>query len=258
MKFHFNFNNVLFFGFLFLNFIFFNKNIFAQAKKNDSPLTPYNPFPEMSLVKGGKAQFGNDKGEENERPTFASQMRSFYLDNQAITVAQFRLFARINRYITTAEMQGFSEKLVNNNTNDNKNNENKTQKINGAYWEYPLGKNAPKAKSEEPARHLSWADARAFAIWLEKRLPTEFELEFALQNTEKYEFEASFAEGLFWHWSESSFSKYDAQSYYDKNNKNPLRVIKGGAGKNRASARIAQNPNQTFYELVFRCARDEK
>lgn len=246
-------NKLLFFSILFL----LNTNAFAQNKKNDSPLTPYNPFPEMSLVKGGKAQFGNDKGEENERPMFNSQMRSFYLDNQAITVAQFRLFARINRYITTAEKQGFSEKLV----NDNK-TENKTEKINGAYWEFPLGKNAPKAKSEEPARHLSWADARAFAIWLEKRLPTEFELEFALQsvekNAEKYEFESSFSEGLFWHWSESSFAKYDAQSYYDKNNKNPLRVIKGGAGKNRASARIAQNPNQTLYELVFRCARDEK
>ncbi len=256
MKFYFN-KNSLFKGTICIIALIFMSNyahIFAQ---NTSPVTRYNPYPDMSYIKGGKANFGNDKGEDNEKPSFGSQIRPFYLDNQPITVAQFRLFARINRYITSAEIQGFSEKfLEKNNTKDPK-----TEKIQSAYWEYPQGKNMPKAQNNEPARHLTWQDAHAYATWINKRLPTEFELEYALQmiekNSENTQNIMQMLNGEAWHWSDSAFTKYDAQGYYEKNNKNPLRVIKGGAGKQRSAARMAQQPEKTFFDVIFRCAKDE-
>lgn len=144
-------------------------------------------YTKMVYFEGGTITIGSINGPENEQPTFEMKIKPFYLDKNLVTVAEFRTFVEETAHVTEADKFGDSGVFMF--------EQNKWTLLPGANWEFPLGKDQVRAIDNHPVTHVSWNDARAYASWIGKRLPTEFEWEFAAKNgknsSEKYAWGAS-------------------------------------------------------------------
>lgn len=102
------------------------------------------------------------------------EVKSFLIDKNLVTVADFEAFAKATGYRTEAEKFGNAAVL------------DKTTKqwtlVDGADFRFPLGRNHPRAKPDHPATQVSWNDAVAYTKWKGKRLPTQWEWELAAKN----------------------------------------------------------------------------
>ena len=125
----------------------------------------------MVFIKGGKFNFGSDTGLEREKPEREAIIQSFLIDKNLVTVEDFRNFVNESNYITEAEVFGnaivFDDSI------------NTWQLIDGANWEYPLGKLKPIALDNHPVTQVSWNDALAYCNFCDKTLPNEVQWEYA-------------------------------------------------------------------------------
>lgn len=128
----------------------------------------------MVYFKGGTILIGSNDGEANEKPVFEKEIASFYIDKNLVTVGDFKAFVKATNYKTDADAFGDSGVFLF--------DSNSWTLMKGANWEYPLGIDGPMAQDNHPVTHVSWNDAKAYASWVGKRLPTEFEWEFAAKN----------------------------------------------------------------------------
>lgn len=129
----------------------------------------------MVYVPAGNVQIGSNDGPAQESPLFWASVKPFLMDAHPVTVDQFRAFIHATGYQTDAEKFGNAGVI-----------DEFTGKqwilLDGASWEFPLGRSRPKAPGNHPVTQVSWADAHAYARWAGKRLPSEIEWEHAARN----------------------------------------------------------------------------
>ncbi len=111
---------------------------------------------EMVLVPAGDLRMGsNSPGHEEENPEHKVRLKPFYLDRHEVTNMQYKDFVDVAGHRTPVHWQ------------------------NGTF---------PNGKADHPVVNVSWEDARVYAEWVGKRLPTEAEWEWAARGTEQREY----------------------------------------------------------------------
>ena len=131
----------------------------------------------MMFIKGGNFIFGNDNGLERERPEQEVIVQSFLIDKNLVTVNDFRNFVTSTNYKSEAEKFGNAIVFID--------SINTWKLIDGATWEYPLGKSNPIAFDNHPVTQVSWNDALAYCEFCNKTLPTEVQWEYAASERGK-------------------------------------------------------------------------
>jgi sulfatase modifying factor 1 len=139
---------------------------------------------EMAFIKGGILATTDVVTNQNIHIT----LKPFLLDKNLVTVADFDAFIKATHHVTEAEKFGnagvFDEGTHN------------WALVDGADFHYPFGRNKPKAPLDHPVTQISWNDARAYATWRGKRLPTQWEWEHAAKNGEATDQQYTWGEDL--------------------------------------------------------------
>lgn len=163
----------------------------------------------MVLIQGGSFVMGGDSlwGRPDEFPRHEVTVSSFYMDIHEVTNALFQAFVDATGYVTVAERKPDWEEM-------------KEQLppgtppppadalvasslvfsppsypvpldnvaawwkwVAGADWRHPQGPGSSiEGKDNHPVVHVAWEDAKAYADWAGKRLPTEAEWEYAARG----------------------------------------------------------------------------
>ncbi|RKU30702.1 hypothetical protein C6497_03215 [Candidatus Poribacteria bacterium] len=113
----------------------------------------------MVLIPEGDFEMGSDDvdADPDEQPVHTVFLDAFYIDENEITNAQFKEFILAN---PEWQKNKIDEKFANAN-----------------YLFDWNGNNYPEEEGEHPVRYVSWYAAMAYAVWVDKRLPTESEWE---------------------------------------------------------------------------------
>jgi len=149
------------------------------------------------LIKGGHYIRGSRNITKNELPEQRVHLQDFYIGKFLVTNALFEVFVDKTGYRTTAERQGHgfvytprSQRRKNIMTGTEEfiwNKHLQYKKVQGAFWYQPNGPNSTLYnKRRHPIVQVSLEDARAFAAWTGKRIPTEKEWEAAARTSRGY------------------------------------------------------------------------
>ncbi len=128
----------------------------------------------MRRIPAGEALIGSDRGRADERPAFRVAMPAFELDRTPVTVAAFAAFVKRTRFVTDAERLGSGSVM--------RFGTGQWSLVAGASWQQPLGPEGEQAVADHPVTQISWNDANAYCAAQGRRLPSEFEYEYAARG----------------------------------------------------------------------------
>src|SRR4051812_5055254 len=154
----------------------------------------------MIFVPGGSFSMGSGKFYPEERPVRRVTVSGFWIDRHEVTNAQFKAFVEATGYRTVSE-RGLSRQDypdlpdellkpgsmvfvgVPKNAKVRMNDMTWWQYVPGADWRHPAGPDSSIAgKDNHPVVHITYQDAKAYARWAGRDLPTETEWEFAARG----------------------------------------------------------------------------
>lgn len=153
----------------------------------------------MVRIPGGQFAMGSDHHYIEERPAHRVTVSDFWMDETAVTNAQFARFAAATGYVTVAErpldpalypgapaenlLPGALVFQMTDGPVDLSDYRNWWSWTQGACWKRPEGPGSGiDARMDHPVVQVAYEDAAAYAHWAGKELPSEAQWEFAARG----------------------------------------------------------------------------
>ena len=248
-------------------------------KKARRSLTP----PGMIYIPPGTAYIGSNDCGEDAAPEHEFSIEGFYLDRCCVSIQKFKRFIAETGYITEAERDGRAPLWK----------EGEWKVTEGVCWKNPLDRNLPQDFDNHPVTQVTYADVEAYCQWLDRRLPSEKEWEYAARGGKRgnkfpwgnqldpskahysanatccvhsyppNEFNLYDMSGNVWEWTHSWYQAYPNNDKPSKHYGEKYRVVRGGAWFYDAmhcmvAFRNANDPLVCYPTLGFRTAYDFK